>query len=338
MPHLLGKAMSRIVRFYEHGNADVLQIEKINEREPAANEVRIQVGALGLNRAEIMYREGKYLEHPKSFPTRLGYEAAGVIDAVGSAVNQFKIGNKVSTVPAFSMHQYGVYGETAIVPENAVAFYPESLSIEEAASIWMQYLTAYGALIGYSKMGSGDCILISAASSSVGLAAIELANMCGAIPIATTRKADKKKSLLESGAAEVIVTEEEDIVERVLDITKGRGANIIFDPVAGPFVHKLVKAAAEGATIYLYGALALESTPFPLFESLRKGLKIRGYTLMEITKDRDKRNKAVKYIFDALEQKKLKPKIDKVFTLDQIREAHRYMESNQQMGKIVVTT
>jgi NADPH:quinone reductase len=329
--------MSRIVRFHEFGDANVLKIEEIKEREPAANEIRMKVGALGLNRAEIMFREGKYIEQPKTLPTRLGYEAAGVIDAIGSQVTKFKVGDKVSTVPAFSMYDYGVYGETAIVPERAVAFYPEQLSIEEAASIWMQYLTAYGALIYYSKMAKGDFVLIPAASSSVGLAAIQLANLCGATPIATTRKSDKKKALLEAGAAHVIVTEEEDLVKRVLDVTGGKGANIVFDPVAGPYVHTLAKATARGGTICLYGALAGESTPFPLFESLRKGLKIQGYTLLEITNDPVKQDAAVKYVFDALASKKLKPKIDRVFTLDQIKEAHKHMESNTQNGKIVVT-
>ncbi len=256
--------MSRIVRFHEYGDANVLKIDEIKEKEPAANEIRMKVAALGLNRAEIMFREGKYLEQPKSLPTRLGYEASGIVEAIGNQVTKFKVGDKVSTIPAFSMYDYGVYGETAIVPERAVAFYPEQLSVEEAASIWMQYLTAYGALIEYSKMGPGDFVLIPAASSSVGLAAIQLANLCKATPIAATRKADKKKALLEAGAADVIVTEEEDLVKRVLDLTKGRGVNIVFDPVAGPFVQMLAKATAPGGTIYLYGALAAEPTPFPL--------------------------------------------------------------------------
>jgi len=328
--------MSRIVRFHEFGDANVLKLEEIQDKDPAANEVRLKVEAFGLNRAEIMFREGKYLEHPKTFPSRLGYEAAGVIDAVGEGVTKFKVGDRVSTIPAFSMYDYGVYGETAIVPESAVALYPAHLSVKEAASIWMQYLTAYGALIYYSKMKAGDFVLIPAASSSVGLAAIELANMCGATAIATTRKTDKKKALLEAGAHEVIVTEDEDLVKRVDEISKGKGVNIIFDPVAGSYVQALAKAAAVGGTIYLYGALALEPTPYPLFESLSKGLKVQGYTLMEITRDQDKQDAAVKYVFDALSSKKLKPKIDSVFKLDQIKEAHRYMESNKQIGKIIV--
>ena len=330
--------MSRIVRFYECGDANVLKIEDVEEKQPAANEIRMKVSALGLNRAEIMYREGKYLEHPKTWPTRLGYEAAGTVEAIGNQVTKFKIGDKVSTIPAFSMYEYGVYGETAIVPERAVSFYPQQLSVEEAASIWMQYLTAYGALIEYSHMAKGDFVLIPAASSSVGLAAIQLCNLCGATPIATTRKKDKKQALLDAGAAEVIVTEEEDLVKRVLEITGGKGANIIFDPVAGPFVKTIAKAAAPAATIYLYGALSLEPTPFPLFEALGKGLKVQGYTLMEITNSPTKLDRAVKYIFDALANKKLKPTIDSVFTLDQIKEAHKHMESNTQNGKIVVIT
>ncbi len=142
--------------------------------------------ALGLNRAEAMFRNGLYLEDP-ILPARLGYEAAGTIDAVGAGVSEFKVGDAVSTVPGFSQNQYGVYGDSAIVPAAVVVKHPTNLSWDEAASIWMQYVTAYGAIIDIGKLKDGETLLIPAASSSVGLAAIQIANLVGATPVALTR-------------------------------------------------------------------------------------------------------------------------------------------------------
>lgn len=328
--------MPKIVRFHATGDADVLKIEDLPLAEPGDGEVRLKVEAIGLNRAEVMYRRGQYLETPE-LPSRLGYEAAGTVDAVGPGVSSLQVGERVSTIPSFSMGKYGVYGESAIVPAYAAVPYPDNLTPVEGAAIWMQYLTAFGALIEYCQTNAQDIVLITAASSSVGLAAIQLTKSAGASAIATTRGADKKPFLLDAGADHVIVTDEEDLAERVMEITSGTGANILFDPVAGPFLERLAAAAAPGATIFEYGVLAPAPTPFPLFTALAKGLTVRGYTLFEIVKDAEKLARGKQYIRDALQSGKLKPVIDRTFTLDAIVEAHRYMESNRQKGKIVVT-
>ena len=143
--------MPRVVRFYQTGGPEVLKIETVDVPKPAAGEVRIAVKALGLNRAESMFRLGQYLEQPQ-FPARLGYEAAGTVESVGAGVSGLKPGDAVSTIPAFSQNQYGVYGDLVVVPAAAVAKHPPTLSWEEAAAIWMQYLTAYGALIDIAKL------------------------------------------------------------------------------------------------------------------------------------------------------------------------------------------
>ena len=167
--------MARVVRFHEVGGPEVLKIEEIEVPPPAKGEVQIRIHALGLNRAEAMFRSGQYLEEPK-LPARLGYEAAGTVAAIGTGVQGFKIGDAVSTIPSFSLNAYGLYGDLANVPVHAVTHYPASLSWAEAAAVWMQYLTAYGALIDIAGLKSGETVLIPAASSSVGLAAIQIAN------------------------------------------------------------------------------------------------------------------------------------------------------------------
>ncbi len=328
--------MPKVVRFHHTGGPEVLRVEDLPLTDPGKGEVRLKVEAIGLNRAEIMFREGHYLETP-AFPSRLGYEAAGIVDAVGAGCSGIKVGDHVSTIPSFSIGKYGVYGETATVPAYAAAHYPENLSPVEGAAIWMQYLTAFGALIEFGGLHRGDVVLITAASSSVGLAAIQLTKAAGALAIATTRGADKKQFLFDAGADRVIVTKDEDLAEGVKEITNGKGARLVFDPIGGPFLEKLAEAAAPGATIFEYGALSPEPTPFPLFPALAKGLSVRGYTLFEIVKNPETLARGKQYIYHGLGSGVLHPIIDRTFPLKAIADAHRYMESNQQRGKIVVT-
>lgn len=325
----------KIVRFHEIGDANVLKIEDVTISNPINDEVVIRVEAIGLNRAEVMFREGQYLENP-IFPSRLGYEASGVIEKIGPDVKSFKAGDKVSTIPAFSIGKYGVYGEIATVPEYAVAKYPDSLTVEEGASIWMAYLTGYGAIVEIGGIKQEDFILITAASSSVGLASIQIGKIEGAIVIATTRSADKKQFLLDSGADYVIVTNDENLEERVNEITKGKGVKLIFDPVGGSYIETLAAASAMGGIIIEYGALSPEPTPFPLFTALKKGLIIRGYTLFEITTNSEKLERGKDFLFNNLKEGLLKPIIDRTFSFNEIVDAHKYMESNIQKGKIVI--
>lgn len=225
--------MPRIVRFHEVGGPEKLQLEDAPEQQPGPNEVRLRVLATGLNRAEALYMRGHYFEQPK-LPSRIGYEAAGVVEAVGPGVDQSWIGKTVSTVPGFSMNQYGVLGEQAVVPASALGEYPAKLSPEEGAAIWMQYMTAWGALVHYGHVAACDAVLIPAASSSVGLAAIQIVKDAGATAIAATRTGKKREELQSLGADHVIATEEEDLPARVQQITAGKGARLIFDRSPAP--------------------------------------------------------------------------------------------------------
>ncbi len=328
--------MARIVRFHETGGPEVLHIDTLPSRQPGPGEVRIRVEAIGLNRAEILYRQGRYLETPR-LPSQIGYEAAGTVDAVGSDVADLQPGDRVSVIPSFSMNDYGVYGDEAVVPARSVAKTPAGLTSVEAAALWMQYLTAYGALIPTAEVAASDYVIITAASSSVGLAAIQIVNMTGATAIATTRTSAKKEALKAQGAGHVIASEEEDLVAAVMDITGGKGARVIFDAVAGPFVETLAAAAAQGGILLVYGILSMQPTPFPLFRALGKGLAVRGYTLFEVTQSEEKLARGKAYVANGIVSGALKPVVDRTFPLAQIVEAHRYMEAGNQIGKIVVT-
>jgi NADPH:quinone reductase-like Zn-dependent oxidoreductase len=328
--------MARIVRFHRLGGPEVLQIEEVPSKEPKKGEVRMRVQAMGLNRAESMFMHGQYLE-PPHLPATLGYEAAGVVTATGPEVDRNWVNKKVSTIPAFSMNEYGMLGDEVIVPVYALAEYPPQLTVTEATSIWMQYMTAYGALIEFGQLKKGEFALITAASSSAGLAAIAIVKAEGAIAIATTRKADKRDEVLSLGADHVIVTDEEDLVSRVRDVTGGAGARIIFDPIAGPLLEKLAQAASPGATIFEYGWLSEAPTPFPVLPAIAKTLTVRGYWLAEIVSNPERFARGKKYIYDKLKNGQFRPKIAKTFRFEDVAEAYRYLESNAQTGKVVLT-
>jgi NADPH:quinone reductase len=327
--------MPKIVRFDQAGDASVLKLEDLPKPQPKEGEVLLKVEAIGLNRAEVMFRSGQYLEQPK-FPALLGYEASGIVEAVGPGVTGLKPGDRVSSIPSFSMTKYGTYGEYAVLPAYALAPYPANLSPVEGASIWMQYFTAYG-VVEFGGLKKGQHLLITAAASSVGLAAIQTAKAVGAISIATTRNKAKTAALSDVGADFVINTKSDDLVQRVHEITGGKGFALGFDPVAGSGLETLAKAAAQNATIIEYGALAPEPTPYPLFAAISKGLTIRGFSLFEIAKNPERLGRAKKFVTDRLADGTFRPIIAKTFKLDQIVEAHRYMESNEHIGKIVVT-
>ncbi|GAB3681765.1 zinc-dependent alcohol dehydrogenase family protein [Salinisphaera aquimarina] len=328
--------MTRAIRFHETGGPDVLQYEDIEIGAPGRGEVCINVEAIGLNRAEAMFRQGAYLEDPK-LPAGVGYEGAGTVEAVGDGVEGLAEGDAVSVIPAFSMNHYSFYAEQAIVPAHAVTSRPKGLDAVQASAVWMPFLTAYGALIELGQLTKGDAVIIPAASSSVGLAAIQIANSVGAVSIAATRTSGKADDLKKAGAAHVVATEEQDIVAEVMRITGNKGARMVFDPVAGPQVETLVDAMGAGGIVFIYGALAGKPTPFPMIAGMNKALTMRGYTLFEVIGDAGRFERGKKFVTDGLEKGDFKATVSKTFDFEDMVEAHKYMESNQQFGKIVVT-
>ena len=334
---------ARTVRFSRLGGPEVLQIEDLPIVEPKSGEVRIRVQAIGLNRAEIMFRTGQYLEQPK-FPSRIGLEAAGIVEAIGAGVTKVRIGDKVSVATGQSIAKYGTYGETAIVPASSAISYPDNLTPEEAASVWVQYLTAYFAFVDLAKIQPGQSVLITAATGGAGLGAIEVARLLGAVAIATTRSASKQQALLDLRADHVIVTSKEDLGSRVKEITGGRGADLIFDPIAGDTLPTLAEAVAWGGQIILYGALGGTNVPYPLFAAFARNFTLRSYVVysfcgletLGLRRNDEAFARAVQFINENLASGKLQPVIAKIFPLSEIQEAHRYMESNQQLGKIVI--
>jgi NADPH:quinone reductase-like Zn-dependent oxidoreductase len=327
--------MSKVVRFHQFGGPEVLKLEDLNVGEPAAGEVRLRVEAIGLNRAEAMFRAGNYPVKP-ALPSVIGYEGVGVIEAVGPGVQGVSVGERLCVMPTYRLGEYGLCAERAIVPARSLIAPPQSLSVIEAASIWMQYFTAL-AIIEVAHATVGDYVLIRAASSSVGIAAMQLANWAGAVPIAATRHSTKASALMQLGAKHVIATEESDVVAQVQAITQGKGARIVFDPVGGPDVDKLAQATAEEGMLIIYGGLSSQATPYPHWPAAVKGLCVRGWVASSIWNKPERFARNRDLILRGLAGGQLRPVIARTFPLNQVVEAHRYLESNQQLGKVVVT-
>lgn len=329
--------MTKTVLFHELGGPQVLRVEDAEVGDPGTGEVRIQVEAIGVNRAEALFRAGAYVYQPTFPASRIGYEAAGTVVAVGEGVAGFRLGDPVCTVPGFLMNEYGTYGEEVIVPASAVVRRLDGIDPVSGAAIWMAHTTAYGLLVEHGQIRPGDTVLINAASSSVGLAAIQLANHLGAIPIAATRTTGKKQRLLKAGAAHVITTETEDLVQQARALTGKQGASLALDAVAGPGLNTLVQTVAPGGALLIYGFLDASPMPLPIAADFRSRT-IRTYAFFELTMDRPEQLRRAEHLINAgLRAGSLKPVIDATFDLDDVVEAHHRLESNVQIGKIVLT-
>jgi len=325
----------KAVVFESLGGPEVLQIQERDKDTPGEGEVLIRVASAGLNRADVLFQIGRYYKKPV-LPSRTGKEAAGVVEAVGPGVS-LQVGDRVAILPSV-MHesQQGGFAEYVVAPENVVIKNPDSVPDELAGGIWMQYLTAWAGLNHTVKVQPGQHVVITAASSSVGIAAIQLVNMAGGIPIATTTSAGKVDRLAEQGATHVIDVASENYVERVAEITGGQGVDVVFDAVAGAMMSDHIQVCRRGGWILVYGVL--DTTPMDISAGVMigKAVYIQGHSIRALYDDPPALQSAVEGVNRGLDERQLKLIIDRQFPLSETRAAMEYMLSNQQFGKIVV--
>jgi NADPH2:quinone reductase len=329
--------MAQIVRFYETGGPEVLQVEDADPGRPGEGEVLLRVEAIGLNRGEAAFRAGHYIFKP-SFPSLIGGECAGRIIELGPGVEGWAVGDAVFTLPMYAVGQYGAYATESVQPANSLVKVPDGLDPVQAAATWMAFLTAFGGLVETGKPAAGDHVIVTAASSSVGLAAIQIVRELGAVPIATTRGRSKAQALIEAGAAHVIVTDEEDLVEEVARITDGHGVALIFDPVAGPFAEKLAECLADGGVLMIYGGMANQPATFPRQLAIRKNLTMRGYNFFPLLSNPKRRQAAIDWVMERLRDGRFAMPIAYRFPLSEVVDAHRQLEANEHIGKIIMVT
>lgn len=317
------------------GDASILRIVDVPARAPGPGEVQLRVTSVGLNRADANYRAGKYLVRSPG-ESRSGFEGAGIVEVVGTDVT-LQPGDRVGVLPsAFDVVREGAAAERMTVPATVCVPTPSTVSDRDAGTVWMQYLTVWGALVEIAAIGTGDWVVVPAASSSVGIAAIQLCRARGARVIATTTSAAKVATLQALGPDAIVDTRAEPYVERVMEITDGAGARVVFDPIYGPIVNDHIRVATGEAIVFVYGVLDFRPLALAAGGMLRKQIRLQGYTIGPLLADAAQRARAVDGISAHLERGDFAPVVDSYFPLARIQDAHRHLESNRQIGKVVV--
>jgi len=308
--------------------------------------VRVKLSSIGLNRADTLFPQGRYFFKP-TFTTlqtqysengycRIGFEGAGIVDAVNES-SKFKVGDRVAILPLKfdvskqgCLAEYGIYDESILIPS------PDSVSDELTGSIWMQYLTAWGGLVTDGQLQTNQTVVITAASSSVGIAAIQIAKMLGATAIATTTSDEKVIQLKALGADHVINMKSDDYVEQIKAITHNKGTDLVFDAVAGPATRSLVQGSARGGKIIIQGMLDRRPMDIHAGVLMKRLLTVKGFTLDLLLDNPDQLQKAIERITEGLNNDELKPVIAKQYPLSQFEDALELLKSNKHTGKIVV--
>ena len=329
--------MPKVIRLHQPMGADGLQIDDIPLTHPPENTVRIRVSACCLNWGDVDYMQDNYTQKLADLPARIGHDSVGVVDAVGNNIDPSWIGKRVCSLPYFS-GPYGEHGEFAIIHHDSIVEAYKDFSDIEAASVMGQYTTAYFGLIKQGNINKDSKILISAATSSAGIAAIKIANMIGATTVCTTRDKDNKSFLNEMGASEVLISEDENFPSMIREVTCGDGVDIVFDPINGRFFNQYLYSLADNAKIILYGGIDDSTVELDLeaqLELTKRNATLRFFSVQNYA---DQMDEAVKFIESGFDSGDLMPVIDKTFAFEDFQDAYAYMASKRDTyGKIVLT-
>ncbi|MBE2270370.1 MAG: NAD(P)H-quinone oxidoreductase [Anaerolinea sp.] len=320
----------KAILFDQPGGAEVLYYGSAPDPTPNTDEVLVRVHTTALNRADLLQRAGGYNPPPGASPI-LGLELAGeVITPLGD----FQSGDRVMAVVTG-----GAYAELAAVPVGMLMRIPDALTYEQAAAIPEAFLTAHLNLFTLGHLKAGETVLIHAGASGVGTAAIQLARAVGAQVIATAGSPEKLARCVELGAHEAINYKTESFRERVQQITGGRGADVILDFVGAPYWNDNLASLAVGGRLMLIGFLGGAAGQMNLGAILPKSLTISGTTLRRTPLDQKiaLTQEFAAFGLPKIANGELVPVIDRTFPVEQAADAHRYMASNANVGKIILT-
>lgn len=327
--------MPRMLRLHRFEGPAGLQIDEVAMKLPGKGEIRVANEAFALNYGDLYLMSNEYV-FGIELPTALCDEAVGVVDAVGEGVTDHKIGDRVSTLP-FMNEGYQTSGDTFVVPSEFAVPYPENLSVAQACSIWVQYLTAYFPIVELSELAADDWVLVTAGASTSGTAALEICRLLNIKTIATSRSDNQLDYMLSKGATKAIVPGA-DFAEKILEITGGKGVKSVYDPVGDPLLGQYANALAKNAQIFLYGKLDPSPDLVPIIPMIRSAAILRPYSIYNHIYDQAQRDRAVRFVFDALKQGRLVPEVDKVFALADYKEAYEYqVKAERRRGKIVIS-
>ena len=328
------------------GGVEVLEVQEKPDPIPDKGEVIIRVKASGLNFADILARQGLYPDAPK-MPCVVGYEVAGIVEAIGEEVDRTLLGRSV-----LALTRFGGQSDMVTVPANYLFEKPESLSFEKAAAIPVTYLTAYALLVVMGALQKGDAVLIHNAGGGVGLAALDIAKKIGATTYGTASAA-KHEFLKERGLDHPIDYRSKDWLPVLKDLTGGRGVELVIDPLGGAHWKKSYKAlratgrlgvfgvstvSGNGMTGKIRALKAVIQTPkFNPFGLMNRNKGVFGLNLGHLWHEIEKSRQWMRAILDGVEEGSIRPHVDKAFSFDDVAQAHTYIESRKNIGKVVLT-
>jgi NADPH:quinone reductase-like Zn-dependent oxidoreductase len=328
-----------------NGGVEVLKVQEAPDPRPGKGEVVVQVKAAGLNFADILARQGLYPDAPKK-PCVMGYEVAGVVEAVGEDVDHELLGKAV-----VAMTRFRGQAEKVAVGANQLFEKPESLSFEQAAAISVNYLTAYALLNVMGSLRAGESVLIHNAGGGVGLAAIDIAKRIGATTYGTASPG-KHDFLRERGLDHAIDYSNEDWSAVLKQLTNGRGVDLVIDPIGGSHWKKSYEALRHTGRLGMFGVstasanglkgklkllkAAVQMPKFHPLGLLNKNRGVFGLNLGHMWHEPEKVASWMRAILDGVSEGWIQPHVDKGFKFAEVGEAHQYMESRKNIGKVVL--
>jgi synaptic vesicle membrane protein VAT-1 len=328
-----------------NGDIDVLRVEERPDPVPSKGEVLIRVKAAGLNFADILARQGLYPDGP-SKPCVMGYEVAGIVEAVGAEVDPTLVGK-----PVIAMTRFGGQAELIVVPAAQIFEKPESLSFEQGAAIPVNYLTAWALLVVMGGLKKDEAVLIHNAGGGVGLAALDIAKHIGATTFGTASPS-KHTFLKERGLDQTIDYRNQDWLPVLMDLTKGRGVELVIDPLGGSSWKKSYRAlrttgrmgvfgistaSASGIKGKLRAAKALLQTPrFNPLGLMNRNRGVFGLNLGHMWREGEKVASWTREIMRGVQEGWIRPHVDRAFAFEEAAAAHRYMELRKNIGKVVL--
>lgn len=328
----------RAIVITEPGGPEVLELRDVAFPEPAPGQVRVRIRACAVNRADLMQRMGVYpppADAPQDIP---GLEIAGEIDALGSGVSEWKIGDRV-----FGVVGGGAYAEAVVVHARTLARIPDNLDFVQAAAVPEAFVTAYDAMVLQGELAAGDVVLVHAAGSGVGTAAVQIARAIGARSLGTARSEAKLERARELGMTAGVVPTTRDgapeFAAKVRELTQGRGADLVLELVGGTYVPESLSALAEKGRLVLVGLLAGTRADVDLGLVLRRRLRMFGTVLRaRPLEEKILAARALdRHLAPLFASGTLKPVVDRVLPLEKAAEAHAYLGANEGFGKVVLT-
>ncbi|MCZ7501302.1 NAD(P)H-quinone oxidoreductase [Agrobacterium sp. ST15.13.015] len=330
------KTLPETMRFIDlpsHGGPEVMRLSQAPLPKPAKGEVLVKVEAAGVNRPDVAQRQGTY-PPPKDASPILGLEIAGEVVALGEGVTEFKLGDKVC-----ALANGGGYAQYCTVPAGQALPFPKGYDAVKAAALPETFFTVWANLFQMAGLTEGESVLIHGGTSGIGTTAIQLAKAFGAEVYATAGSAEKCEACVKLGAKRAINYREEDFAEVVKAETGGKGVDVVLDMIGAAYFEKNLSALAKDGCLsiiaFLGGAVAEKVNLTPI---MVKRLTVTGSTMRPRTADEKRaiRDDLVAEVWPLIESGQLAPVINRVFTLDEVVEAHRLMESSSHIGKILM--